>query len=128
MDTLVIFDRVLIPHDRIFYYGDEIYCGRLFGESHFHTHMAHQIITRYIAKTKFFLGVLESLAEEQNAVLEPYTVLPISRIITFLEIFKALRLASEIGATWRSASQIAPFLHNFTHVALRLEGSTDSSQ
>lgn len=99
MDTLVIFDRVLIPHDRIFYYGDEIYCARLFGESHFHTHMGHQIITRYIAKTEFFLGVLESLAEEQNAELEPFTILPISRILTFLETFKALRLASEVGAS-----------------------------
>ncbi|MEK4236749.1 4-hydroxyphenylacetate 3-hydroxylase family protein [Paenibacillus sp. FSL H7-0714] len=99
MDTLIIFDRVLIPHDRIFYYGDEIYCARLFGESHFHTHMGHQIITRYIAKTEFFLGVLESLAEEQNVELEPFTILPISRILTFLETFKALRLASEVGAS-----------------------------
>lgn len=98
MDTLVIFDRVLVPHDRIFYYGDEEYCTRLFGESHFHTHMAHQIISRYIAKTEFFLGVMESLAEEQNAVFEPYSVQPISRIMTYLETFKALRLASEAGA------------------------------
>lgn len=99
MDTLVIFDRVLIPHDRIFYYGDEIYCARLFGESHFHTHIGHQIITRYIAKTEFFLGMLESLAEEQNVELEPFTILPISRILTFLETFRALRLASEVGAS-----------------------------
>ncbi|MFE4711569.1 4-hydroxyphenylacetate 3-hydroxylase family protein [Paenibacillus sp. NPDC056722] len=99
MDTLVVFDRVLVPHDRIFYYGDEAYGARLFDESHFHTHMAHQIITRYIAKTEFFLGVLESLAEEQNSVLEPYNFQQISRTITFLETFKALRLASEIGAS-----------------------------
>lgn len=99
MDTLVIFDRVLIPHDRVFYYGDEMYCSRLFGESHFHTHMAHQIITRYIAKTEFFLGLLESLAEEQNVIPEPHTIQPISRTITYLETFKALRLASEIGAS-----------------------------
>ncbi|MEK5032552.1 4-hydroxyphenylacetate 3-hydroxylase N-terminal domain-containing protein [Paenibacillus sp. FSL R7-0302] len=99
MDTLVIFDRVLIPHDRVFYYGDEMYCSRLFGESHFHTHLAHQINTRYIAKTEFFLGLLESLAEEQNIIPEPHTIQPISRTITYLETFKALRLASEIGAS-----------------------------
>lgn len=108
MDTLVIFDRVLIPHDRIFYYGDEIYCARLFGESHFHTHIAHQIITRYIAKTEFFLGVLESLAEEQNVELEPYTILPISRILTFLETFRALRLASEVGASHDKFGYLVP--------------------
>ncbi|MEK5493500.1 4-hydroxyphenylacetate 3-hydroxylase N-terminal domain-containing protein [Paenibacillus sp. FSL R7-0297] len=108
MDILVIFDRVLIPHDRIFYYGDEKYCTLLFGESHFHTHMAHQIITRYIAKTEFFLGVLENLAEEQNASLESYTILPISKVISYLETFKALRLASEIGASSDRAGYLVP--------------------
>lgn len=108
MDTLVIFDRVLVPQDRIFYYGDETFCSRLFGESHFHTHMAHQIITRYIAKTEFFLGVLESLAEEQNTTYEPYTILPISKMITYLETFKALRLASEIGATHDQFGYLVP--------------------
>lgn len=83
-----------------------MYCSRLFGESHFHTHMAHQIITRYIAKTEFFLGLLESLAEEQNVIPEPHTIQPISRTITYLETFKALRLASEIGAS-RTNSDIS---------------------
>lgn len=108
MDTLVIFDRVLVPHDRIFYYGDEEFCSRLFGESNFHTHMAHQIITRYIAKTEFLLGVLESLAEEQDVAFESYTILPISKTITYLETFKALRLASEIGATHDKFGYLVP--------------------
>lgn len=98
MDTLVIFDRVLVPHDRIFYYGDESYCSRLFTESHFHTHIAHQITTRYIAKTEFLLGLMESLADEQNVALEPQMIANSSKIISYLETFKALRLASENGA------------------------------
>ncbi|AWP27967.1 4-hydroxyphenylacetate 3-hydroxylase family protein [Paenibacillus glucanolyticus] len=108
MDTLVIFDRVLVPHDRIFYYGDEAYAGRLFGESHFHTHMAHQITTRYIVKTEFLLGLLESLADEQNVGLEPQMVLNVSKIITFLETFKALRLASEQGALHDKFGYLVP--------------------
>jgi 4-hydroxyphenylacetate 3-monooxygenase len=52
--------------------------------------------------------VLESLAEEQNAILEPYTILPISRVITFLETFKALRLASEIGAVHDKFGYLVP--------------------
>lgn len=99
MDTLVIFDRVLVPHDRIFYYGDDTYYSRLFSESHFHTHMAHQIITRYIAKTEFILGLLESLAEEQNVAQESSTIQKVSRVLAYLETFKALRLASETGST-----------------------------
>lgn len=108
MDTLVIFDHVLVPHDRVFYYGDERYFSRLFSESHFHTHMAYQIITRYIAKTEFLLGVLESLAEEQNAAHEAYTILPVARIIAYLETFKALRLASETGASHDKFGYLVP--------------------
>lgn len=99
MDVLVIFDHVLVPHDRIFYYGDEAYAGRLFGESRFHTHIAHQMATRYIAKTEFMLGLLESLADEQNVGLEPQMIANVSKIIAYLETFKALRLASELGAS-----------------------------
>lgn len=95
MDTLAIFDRVLVPHDRIFYYGDESYFDRLFSESHFHTHIAHQVTIRYIVKTEFLLGLLESLAEEQNVALKSQMVLNNSKIISYLETFKALRLASE---------------------------------
>ncbi|MFC7679867.1 4-hydroxyphenylacetate 3-hydroxylase family protein [Paenibacillus sp. GCM10028914] len=98
MDTLVIFDRVMVPHNRIFYYGDEEYCTRLFVESHFHTHIAHQINTRYIAKTEFLLGLLESLAIEQNVALNSQVVINTSKMIAYLETFKALRLASEKDA------------------------------
>ncbi|GAB6930413.1 4-hydroxyphenylacetate 3-monooxygenase, oxygenase component [Paenibacillus sp. JCM 10914] len=99
MDTFVIFDRVLVPRDRIFYYGDESYASRLFVESHFHTHIAHQITTRYIAKTEFMLGMLECLADEQNVGLEPPVIMNASRIISFLEVFKALRLSAEQNAS-----------------------------
>lgn len=108
MDTLVIFDRVLVPHDRIFYYGDETYAGRLFGESHFHTHIAHQMAVRFIVKTEFMLGLLESLADEQNIGLEPHMVSNVSKVITFLETFKALRLASEQGASHDKFGYLVP--------------------
>ena len=45
------------------------------------------------------LGLLESLADEQNIGLEPHMVSNVSKVITFLETFKALRLASEQGAS-----------------------------
>ncbi|MFD1907131.1 4-hydroxyphenylacetate 3-hydroxylase C-terminal domain-containing protein [Paenibacillus rhizoplanae] len=77
-----------------------MYCSRLFGESHFHTHLAHQIITRYIAKKpSSFSGCWRLWRMSKNVIPEPHTILPISRTMTYLETFKALRLASEIGAS-----------------------------
>ncbi|WP_211744910.1 4-hydroxyphenylacetate 3-hydroxylase N-terminal domain-containing protein [Paenibacillus sp. Marseille-Q4541] len=98
MDTLVIFDHVLVPHDRMFYYGDENVGYRLFTDGNFHTHIGHQIVSRYIAKTEFFLGLMESLAQEQNVSFDPNIVGQIAQIMTKLETFKALRIAAEEGS------------------------------
>lgn len=97
MDILVILDHVLVPHDRMFYYGDENIGYRLFTEGKFHTHIGHQIVSRYIAKTEFLLGLIESLAQEQNMSLDPNIVGQTAKIMTMLETFKALRVASEAG-------------------------------
>lgn len=98
MDTLVIFERVLIPHNRMFYYGDENVGYRLFSDGNFHTHIGHQIVSRYISKTEFFLGLVESLAQEQNVNFDPNIIGQTAKIMTMLETFKALRIAAEEGA------------------------------
>ncbi|WP_054955113.1 4-hydroxyphenylacetate 3-hydroxylase family protein [Paenibacillus dakarensis] len=108
MDTLVIFDHVLVPKDRIFCYGDESYSRRLFKESHFHTHIAHQIITRYIAKIEFLLGLYQSLAKEQDVEEQTQTALNTSKMMTYLEIFKALRLSSETEAVHDRSGYLVP--------------------
>lgn len=108
MDTLVIFDKVLIPHDRVFYYGNEHMEYRLFSEGNFNAYAGHQVITRYIAKTEFFLGLIQTLAEEQNAALELSTINQISSIMMTLENLKALRLASEAGAAMAPTGYFAP--------------------
>lgn len=82
----------------MFYYGDATISFKLFHEGHFHTHIGHQIISRYIAKTEFLLGLFETLADEQNAGMESLSIANVSKIMTMLENFKALRLASETSA------------------------------
>ena len=54
------------------------------------------------------LGLLESLADEQNIGLEPHMVSNVSKVITFLETFKALRLASEQGASHDKFGYLVP--------------------
>lgn len=108
MDTLVIFDKVLIPHDRVFYYGSEHMEYRLFSEGNFNAYAGHQVATRYIAKTEFFLGLIHSLAEEQNVALDMSAINQTSRIIMTLENLKALRLASETEADITPMGYFAP--------------------
>ncbi|WP_039790509.1 4-hydroxyphenylacetate 3-hydroxylase N-terminal domain-containing protein, partial [Paenibacillus riograndensis] len=64
MDAMVIFDHVFIPRYRIFYLGNEEIGERLFSEGNFHSHAGHQVLTRYIGKTEFLLGLISKLSDE----------------------------------------------------------------
>ncbi|WP_342561067.1 4-hydroxyphenylacetate 3-hydroxylase N-terminal domain-containing protein [Paenibacillus sp. FSL R7-0345] len=108
MDAMVIFDHVFIPRNRIFYLGKEEIGERLFSEGNFHSHTGHQVLTRYIAKTEFLLGLVSKLSDEQNISLEPVTIERISRILTMLENLKSLRLASEMLAEPDSKGYYVP--------------------
>lgn len=95
MDTLVILDHVLVPHDRMFLYGDEELAENFFVQSHFHTHVSHQILCRYIAKTEFLIGVLEYLAECQDKSIDRLFIEKVSEVLIALETLKAFVIASE---------------------------------
>jgi len=119
MDTMVIFDRVLVPRDRVFFFGKEELCDRLFREGHFHAYVGHQILTRYIAKTEFFLGLLQVLAEEQNADSEPTFLHSITKLMAMLENLKALRVAAETDGTFTSSGYYVPALAPLTAAGIQ---------
>jgi len=108
MDTMVIFDKVLIPQNRVFFYGNETMANRLLTEGNFLAHAGHQVVSRYIAKTEFFLGLIQSLAEEQNVTFELSTTHQISRVMMMLENLKGLRLASEAEAVTNDLGHFTP--------------------
>lgn len=62
-DTIVAFDNVLVPWDRVFVSEDSSICNRAFRETNAVAHMAHQVIAKDIAKTEFVLGVVLSVMD-----------------------------------------------------------------
>lgn len=119
MDTMVIFDRVQIPRERVFYYGDERIYDRLFHGGHFHAYAGHQICSRYIAKTEFLLGLLLGLAEEQNCEEEPAIREQLASILAGLENVRALRLSSEVNAAPDAQGYFVPALAPLTAAGLQ---------
>ncbi|RUT28176.1 4-hydroxyphenylacetate 3-monooxygenase, oxygenase component [Paenibacillus zeisoli] len=95
MDTLVILDQVVVPHDRMFFYGDEELSESFFAKSNFHTHVSHQILCRYIAKTEFLIGVLECLAQSLDKSEDRSFIEKVSDVLVALETLKAFVIASE---------------------------------
>ncbi|HET7627620.1 MAG TPA: 4-hydroxyphenylacetate 3-monooxygenase, oxygenase component [Bacillales bacterium] len=62
-DTIVSFENVLVPWDRVFILENSSVCNRAFRETNAVVHMAHQVIAKDIAKTEFLLGVVLSVMD-----------------------------------------------------------------
>ncbi|MBV9580024.1 MAG: 4-hydroxyphenylacetate 3-monooxygenase, oxygenase component, partial [Chloroflexi bacterium] len=63
MDCTAVFDRVLVPWERVFLYGDQDYCAALFRATNCFSHSMHQFITKNWVKAEFVLGVATMMAE-----------------------------------------------------------------
>lgn len=98
MDAVVIFDDVLVPWERIFLLRDVERCNRAFSATGAVNHMAHQVVTKNIAKTEFILGVasliVDAIAVEQFQHVQG----KVAEIIYYLETMKAFARTSEADA------------------------------
>ncbi|TVX86879.1 4-hydroxyphenylacetate 3-monooxygenase, oxygenase component [Paenibacillus agilis] len=98
MDTLVVLDHVLIPHDRVFMYGDARIMAHFFEKSHFHTHAGHQVLCRVIAKTEFLLGTIELMIDTLGLRTYNQVIEKVAEVIATLESLKGLLIACEANA------------------------------
>ncbi len=98
MDAVVIFDDVRIPWERIFLLRDVERCNRAFAETRAVVHMAHQVVTKNVAKTEFVLGVIclivDAIAIEQFQHVQE----KVAEVIQSLETMRAFLRASEADA------------------------------
>jgi len=63
MDCTAVFDRVLVPWERVFLYGDQAYCAAVFRDTDIYNHSIHQFLTKNWTKAEFILGVAILMAE-----------------------------------------------------------------
>ncbi|MBI4279024.1 MAG: 4-hydroxyphenylacetate 3-monooxygenase, oxygenase component [Armatimonadetes bacterium] len=98
MDAVVIFDDVLVPWDRVFLLRDVEKCNRAFAATGAVAHMAHQVVTKNVAKTEFLLGVASLIVD--TIAIEPFQHVheKVAEIIINLEAMRAFLYASEMEA------------------------------
>ncbi|MGH2348665.1 MAG: 4-hydroxyphenylacetate 3-hydroxylase C-terminal domain-containing protein, partial [bacterium] len=98
MDAVVIFDDVLVPWERVFLLRDVDLCNKAFSATGAVAHMAHQVVTKNIAKTEFLIGLaslmVDAIAVEQFQHVQAKVV----EMVYFLEAMKAFARASEADA------------------------------
>jgi 4-hydroxyphenylacetate 3-monooxygenase len=98
MDAVVIFDDVLVPWERVFLLGDVERCNKAFSATGAVAHMAHQVVTKNIAKSEFILGIASLLADAIAVEGFQHVQGKIAEIIYYLEAMKAFARASEADA------------------------------
>jgi 4-hydroxyphenylacetate 3-monooxygenase len=98
MDAVVIFDDVRVPWERVFLLRDVDRCNRAFAATGAVAFMAHQVVTKNVAKTEFLLGVASLIVD--TIAIEGYQHVheKIAEIIITLEAMRAFLVASEVEA------------------------------
>jgi len=63
MDSVVVFDNVFVPWERMFMYREPLLCNRAFSETGAIVHMMHQVVCGKLAKVEFIVGLLCAMAK-----------------------------------------------------------------
>ena len=98
MDAVVIFDNVLVPWDRVFLLRDVEKCNRAFAATGAVAQMAHQVVTKNVAKTEFILGVASLIVDAIAIEQFQHVHEKMAEIIVNLETMRAFLRTSEVEA------------------------------
>jgi len=98
MDCVVIFDRVLVPWERVFLCGDVGRCNALYGETNAVLNMMHQVVVKNTVKAEFMLGLAVKLAEISDAMNLPHVRERLAEMIITAELMRSALRAAEADA------------------------------
>lgn len=98
MDSVAIFNEVVIPWERVFLRGDILLCNRLFRETPAFMHGIHQFTTKNLAKSEFVLGVASLVAEAIGRTELPAYQQMLGEIVDAVETLRAYIRAAEVDA------------------------------
>src|SRR5690606_20053712 len=99
MDAVVVFDDVLVPWERVFMYRRPDLGNGLYAETGAVVHMAHQVVTKNVAKTEFLLGLITLMTDAIGIESFQHVQEKIAEVIVALETLKAHLRASEADAS-----------------------------
>ncbi len=108
MDAMVYFDDVLVPWERVFLMNDVELANGAYGNTGAVLHMAHQVANLKIAKTEAILGTMQAAVDMIGTGSKPHVQEMIAETIIVLEIMRALKVASEAGATINEFGVMTP--------------------
>lgn len=95
-DSLVVFDDVLVPWDRVFLHGDVGLANALYTETNLRQHTAHQTGVRGLVKMQFITGVAMKLAQSVRIDSFLHVQQKLGELVAATETCRALIRAAEV--------------------------------
>ena len=108
MDAVAVFDRVVVPWERVFLKGDIGLCNRLFRETLAFPHGIHQFTTKNLAKAEFVLGVASLVAEAIGRTELPAYQQLLGEMVDAVETERAFLRAAEADAVTDAEGFVHP--------------------
>ncbi|WP_078549067.1 4-hydroxyphenylacetate 3-monooxygenase, oxygenase component [Litchfieldia alkalitelluris] len=110
MDTIIVFNKVQVPWERVFFYNSPELAKKMYSETSFFPLVLHQVVSRQITKTETILGVAQSLVDIINIGEYQHVQEKISEIITGYESLKGLMYSAELQAKIDQFGTMVPSL------------------
>src|ERR1700759_691738 len=98
MDSIVFFDDVLVPWERVFIHGDVGLLNNTATVTHSSTHTSHQGCAKNLAKCELVLGVALLMTETLGNAHLPHAEERIGELVMYAELMRACMRAAEADA------------------------------
>jgi 4-hydroxyphenylacetate 3-monooxygenase len=95
MDSIVFFDDVLVPWERVFIHGDVGLLNGTASVTHSSAHTSHQGCAKNLAKCELVLGVALLVTETLGSAHLPHSEERIGELVMYTELMRACMRAAE---------------------------------
>ena len=108
MDSVVFFDNVLVPWERVFLLGDVELCNGYGMGTQSDSHTGHQILNRCLVKTEFTLGLADLIVDTLGSGTIPHVQEQVAELITYRDVLRSCVRAAEADAAPNQWGMMCP--------------------
>ena len=119
-DSLLIFDNVLVPWERVFCYRDVALSNSLYTQTALRNYTAHQTNTRALVKMQFAVGLAVSVARAIKADQFLHVQQMLGECLNYVEEIKSALVRSEVEAETTAQGTLRPSLAPLQALRTRL--------
>ena len=98
MDSVVFFDNVFVPWERVFLLGNVELCNGYAAGTQSDTHTGHQVLTRCVAKAEFMLGLADLIVDTLGSGTIAHVQEQVAELITQRDMLRSCLRAAEADA------------------------------